>query len=65
VLGELRAALVERRSLQETIRSLAAVLMGSAELEMFGDPQRLLFNVNTPLDLARAEALLRYAGPLE
>jgi molybdenum cofactor guanylyltransferase len=66
VLGALKAALTERRSLQETIRSFdEAVLMGWAELEMFGDPHRLLFNVNTPLDLARAEALLRYAGPLE
>jgi molybdenum cofactor guanylyltransferase len=65
VLDDLKAALQERRPLQETVRSLDSVLMGRAELEMFGDPQRLLFNVNTPLDLARAEALLRYAGPLE
>jgi molybdopterin-guanine dinucleotide biosynthesis protein A len=65
VLGELNAALAEDKALQETVRSLDPLLMGQAELEMFGDPQRLLFNVNTSLDLARAEALLRYAGPLE
>jgi molybdenum cofactor guanylyltransferase len=66
VLDDLRAALAERRSLQDTIRSLdETVLMGWTEIEMFGDPERLLFNINTPLDLARAEALLRYAGPLE
>jgi molybdopterin-guanine dinucleotide biosynthesis protein A len=64
VLDDLKVALGEGRPLQETVRSLEAVLMGRAELEMFGDPQRLLFNVNTPLDLARAEALLRYVGPL-
>jgi molybdopterin-guanine dinucleotide biosynthesis protein A len=63
VLDTLKAALAEGRALQETIRTLDLVLMGQAELELFGDPQRMLFNINTPLDLARAEALLRYAGP--
>jgi GTP:adenosylcobinamide-phosphate guanylyltransferase len=29
-----------------------------AELRRFGDPARLLFNVNTPEDLAEAERLL-------
>jgi molybdopterin-guanine dinucleotide biosynthesis protein A len=65
VLDTLRAGLQNGNPLQETIRSLDLVLMGQAEIEMFGDPQRLLFNVNTPLDLARAEALIRYAGALE
>jgi molybdopterin-guanine dinucleotide biosynthesis protein A len=65
VLETLKAGLENGKPLQDTIRALDLVLMGEAELEMFGDPERLLFNVNTPLDLARAEALMRYAGPLE
>jgi GTP:adenosylcobinamide-phosphate guanylyltransferase len=32
--------------------------VGEHELRRFGDPERLLANVNTPDDLARAERLL-------
>jgi len=33
-------------------------VLGEHELRAFGDPARLLFNVNTPADLERAEAML-------
>ncbi len=33
-----------------------------AEVQAFGDPDELFFNVNTPADLARAEALSRRHG---
>ena len=42
--------------------SLSPRLLGSAELEAFGDPARLCFNVNTTADLARAEAHLGQAA---
>jgi molybdenum cofactor guanylyltransferase len=46
-------------SLQETVAELEPHLIDESELTQFGDPERLLFNVNTPEDLERAGALLR------
>ncbi len=54
----LEAALGERSSLHAAVTSLDPVLIDEGELERFGEPERLLFNVNTPADLRRAEALL-------
>ena len=45
--------------MQETVASLGPREITSDELERFGDPERLLFNVNTPEDLAEAEGALR------
>lgn len=36
--------------------------VGSAEIERFGPPEILFYNVNTPSDLARANVFLSYAG---
>jgi molybdopterin-guanine dinucleotide biosynthesis protein A len=59
LLGPLCAALDARSPLQETVAALEPVVLNEEELRRFGDPARLLFNVNTPADLARAEELLR------
>jgi len=37
-------------------------ILSLAEVKAFGDPDELFFNVNTPADLARAEALSRRLG---
>jgi molybdenum cofactor guanylyltransferase len=58
LLEPLTAAMKAERALQETVSELAPRVIERDELERFGDPERLLFNVNTPEDLARAEALL-------
>ena len=57
--GALRAARDHEAPMQETVRKLGPRLVGKAELGRFGDPARLLFNVNTAEDLAEAERLLR------
>jgi molybdopterin-guanine dinucleotide biosynthesis protein A len=56
--GPLERALRHRAPLQAAIRELRPRVLGAAEIRRFGDPDRLLFNVNTPEDLAEAERLL-------
>jgi molybdopterin-guanine dinucleotide biosynthesis protein A len=51
-------ALAAGEPVREAIARLEPVLVTERELERFGDPRRLFMNVNTPEDLARAEALL-------
>jgi molybdopterin-guanine dinucleotide biosynthesis protein A len=58
LVGRLEEALGERRPLQETVRELEPRVLDETELRRVGDPERLLFNVNTRADLARAEAML-------
>jgi molybdopterin-guanine dinucleotide biosynthesis protein A len=55
----LREALDREAPLHETLIALQPVILDEEELRAFGDPARLLFNVNTPEDLERAEQLLR------
>jgi molybdopterin-guanine dinucleotide biosynthesis protein A len=59
VFEQLKSALKAERALQETVSELSPRLIEGDELETFGDPERLLFNVNTPADLAEAESALR------
>jgi molybdopterin-guanine dinucleotide biosynthesis protein A len=54
----LQDALAAQRPLQEAIRDAGAAVVPEAEIARFGDPERLLFNVNTPADLSRAQELL-------
>jgi molybdenum cofactor guanylyltransferase len=58
LLPDLEAALEREESLTHTVESLRPRLLGEAELARFGDPRRLLFNVNDPDDLRQAESLL-------
>lgn len=59
----LEDALGELAPLTATVAALGARLLGDRELSLFGDPQRICVNVNTPAELALAErALARAAG---
>jgi molybdopterin-guanine dinucleotide biosynthesis protein A len=61
LLDPLAEALERRAPLQQAIDALAPRFVDEKELRRFGDPERMLFNVNTPADLERAEELLRGA----
>jgi molybdopterin-guanine dinucleotide biosynthesis protein A len=58
LLPALRAALDREAPLHVVVADLDAERLGAAELHRFGDPARLLFNVNGPGDLERAAAML-------
>jgi molybdopterin-guanine dinucleotide biosynthesis protein A len=58
LLPALREALEREAPLRETLAAFDPRVLGEDELSAFGDPALLLFNVNTPEDLERAEALL-------
>src|SRR4051812_32301382 len=58
LLPALEAALEREEPLARTVEALGPRLLGEEELARFGDPDRLLFNVNDPGDLREAEALL-------
>ncbi|MGN6588158.1 MAG: molybdenum cofactor guanylyltransferase [Solirubrobacterales bacterium] len=62
LLPELEAALEREEPLTHTVEALNPRLLGEEELAQFGDPHRLLFNVNDPDDLREAEVLLSQAG---
>jgi molybdopterin-guanine dinucleotide biosynthesis protein A len=57
LLPDLEAALEREEPLARTVEVLGPRLVGEEELAQFGDPHRLLFNVNEPADLREAEAL--------
>jgi molybdopterin-guanine dinucleotide biosynthesis protein A len=61
LLEPLRAALAAQRPLQEVVAELDPRLIEEHELGEFGEPARLLFNVNDRADLAEAERLLAAA----
>lgn len=54
----LETALEWEEPLRRTVESLSPRLLGSEELSRFGDPERLLLNVNDGEDLRRAELAL-------
>jgi molybdopterin-guanine dinucleotide biosynthesis protein A len=58
LLPALREALRREAPLKETMVELEPVFLDEGDLRAFGDPARLLFNVNTPDDLELAEAML-------
>ena len=61
VLPEVEAALDRGvRAVREVVEGLeGALYVEEGRLRAFGDTERLLMNVNTPEDLARARAMLR------
>jgi len=54
----LARSLAAAESMREAVAALEPRVVGEGELERFGDPERIVFNVNTPEDVARAERLL-------
>lgn len=58
LLPELESALAREEPLRRTVESLSPRHLGEPELARFGDPERLLFNVNDEDDLARAAHML-------
>jgi molybdenum cofactor guanylyltransferase len=62
LLEALMAALGAERPLVDAVEELGPRYVEEAELRRFGEPARLLFNINAPVDLARAERMLRAAS---
>jgi molybdenum cofactor guanylyltransferase len=62
LLPDLEAALEREEPLTRTVEALGPRLIGEEELASFGDPHRLLFNVNNRDDLRQAEVLISQAG---
>jgi molybdenum cofactor guanylyltransferase len=58
LLPALEAALEREEPLRHTVEALGARVLGDEEMERFGDPRRLLFNVNDRDALREAESLL-------
>lgn len=58
LLPDLEAALEQEAPLVETVEVLHPRYLDADELAAFGDPRRLLFNVNDRDDLREAESLL-------
>lgn len=58
LLPKLEAALEREEPLTRTVESLRPRLLDEQGLSRFGDPNRLLFNVNDPDDLRQAERLI-------
>jgi molybdopterin-guanine dinucleotide biosynthesis protein A len=57
----LEASMMRGEPLQRAVRSLEPQVLDWEELAKLGDPDRLLFNVNTPSDVEQAERLLAKA----
>jgi molybdenum cofactor guanylyltransferase len=58
LLPDLEEALEREAPLTATVESLGPRTIDAQELSNFGDPDRLLLNVNAPADLRRAEEML-------
>lgn len=58
----LARCLREQTSMAEAAACLEPRIIGERELEAFGDPQRIVFSVNVPADIATAERLLNRTG---
>ena len=59
VCDALEAALATGAALREAVAALAPRVVTEQELARFGDPWRIVFNINSAADLSRAEALLK------
>jgi molybdopterin-guanine dinucleotide biosynthesis protein A len=61
LLPDLERGLASEAPLRRCVAKLGAREVDEAELERFGDPRRILFNVNTALDHRDAERMLAAA----
>ncbi len=60
--GPLAESLARGESLREAVGALDPHLIGERQMARFGDPERIVFNVNSPEDVAEAEAQLNRSG---
>jgi molybdopterin-guanine dinucleotide biosynthesis protein A len=58
IAGELERALAEGAPMRDAVMRLDPFVIGEDRLARFADPERIVFNVNTPEDVAAAEELL-------
>jgi len=58
VADAIEGALADGMSMRETVRSLDPYVIEESRLARFADPARIVFNVNSPEDVAAAEDLL-------
>lgn len=63
LLEPLRRSLNENRPLQESVAELEPAIIDESGLHELGDPELLLFNINEPADLERAEEVLGEGYP--
>ncbi|MET0730680.1 MAG: molybdenum cofactor guanylyltransferase [Solirubrobacterales bacterium] len=59
----LAAALADGAAMREAVAALDPHVVSEREIARFGDPARIVFNVNSPEDLAAAERLLGRSEP--
>ena len=60
--GVLAEALAEGAAMREAVAALDPHVVGEKEIARFGDPERIVFNVNSREDLVTAERLLGSSG---
>ncbi len=58
----LAAALAEGAAMRDAVALLDPYVVGERQIERFGDPARIAFNVNSREDLERAERMLNRTG---
>ncbi len=56
------AGVLAERRMTEALEGLAVLRVPESEIRLFGHPELLFLNLNTPADLARAEAALTSSG---
>jgi molybdenum cofactor guanylyltransferase len=62
VADQLAENLTDGEPMRDAVTALDPYIVGEDKLARFGDPETIVFNVNQPSDVQRAERLLRGTG---
>jgi molybdopterin-guanine dinucleotide biosynthesis protein A len=62
VADRLAAGLGDGASMTDAVTALDPYVVGEDKIARFGDPRSVVFNVNAPEDVERAEGLLKQTG---
>ena len=62
IADRLAAGLAEGAAVRDAVAALDPYVVGEERIGRFGDPKSIVFNVNAPGDVERAEGLLRQTG---
>jgi molybdopterin-guanine dinucleotide biosynthesis protein A len=62
IADRLAAGLAEGAALRDAVGALDPYIVGEERIARFGDPKSIVFNVNAPGDVERAERLLKQTG---